>query len=362
MDTNNKEVIAERIYYLLCSSYQYLYETGKKKGHWEDLRGTALAGIALDLKEVPNSIWLRLIRSNLLSNQITEGEAIGSWSEEIWDTAMCLIALKSFEISSKDPIIKTPIDWIASLYQVNTRNNWHDEPWETCWAIIAILTTGIIPQNLDIKEPIRWLLGFQEDNGRIIAPHYTAYYLIIWDKLQKTMIDTQDAVFFDNAKDLSMRYLRSLLHESSDDVLWSGEAWSNGQILWSLCLVDHQLTEDTLFIDKVLNWFEKNQGKQGNWLDIEDTASAIIGLHALLEVISKSSPYLQSKSIKQTLQKRLPCPDIYIKRPLIEQHKETGGISINLNNRFIKTLAIIGALAAGLTTVVSLFDFFKKMF
>lgn len=362
MDIQKKEEIIERIYYLLGGAYNYLYETGKEIGHWEDTRGTALAGIALDLKESPNSIWIRLVRNHLIDKQIKEGEVSGSWNEEIWDTSMCVMALKSFEMSSKDPIIKRAIEWIASLYQLNKRNNWHDEPWETSWAIVAILTAGLIPAHLNIEEPIDWLLNFQEHNGRIIAPHYTAYYLIICDRLKKFNLDKTITARYEESNALSRMYLKQLLDNSSGEILWSGEAWANGQILWAICLNDNSILEDEVYILKILVWFEKNQCKQGNWSDIEDTASAIIGLHKLLCLLIDSSEYLKPKSVRLTLQKRFPSPDIYVKRPFLEMHKETGGLSINLNNRFVKNAAVLGTITAGLVTVLTLIDFLIKLF
>jgi hypothetical protein len=361
MDIEKKEEFIERIYYLLCGGYKYLYETGKQTGHWDDIRGTALAGIALDFKEPANSVWLRLIRNWLIKNQIGQGDVAGAWGEEIWDTAMCVMALKSFELSSKDPIIKTSIDWIASLYQINKRNNWHDEPWETCWALIAILTSGTIPQNIKVEEPVKWLLEFQESDGRIIAPHYTAYYLIIWDRLKKTRLSEEVSVQFEEAKDLGLGYLKNLLKDASDDTLWSGEAWANGQILWAMSCVDPTMIEDEQITERIVTWFEVTQGTLGCWSDIEDTSSAIIGLYRLLEGITNSAESLKGRGIKQTLQKRLPSPDIYIKKPFIEKHIETGGISIHLNNRLIKVLAIFGTLCAGFVTIYSLFDIIKKL-
>ena len=361
MLVNKNEEFIERTFHILCSGYSYLYEKGKQEGHWEDIRGTALAGIALDLKEAPDSVWLRLIRNYLVRTQSQEGDVTGSWGEEVWDTSMCVLALKSFEVSSRDPLVKSSIDWIASLYRVSERNNWHDEPWETCWALMAILTAGTIPSNLKIEEPVKWLLEFQEENGKIIAPHYTAYYLLIWDKLNKTTISSHDKIIFDEAKQKCANYLIEVLRDSPSHVLWTGEAWSNGQILWALLSIDGIALDDEL-LNKVLNWFETNQGKQGNWSDIEDTASAIIGLYFLLEHVLSASTSLRNKDIKQTLQKRLPCPDVYIKRAFIEQNKESGGISINLDGGTIKILAVLGAIGGSIATGVSLFDYFKKFF
>ncbi len=40
MDNSKKEEFVENIYSLMLNVYNYLYQTGKTKGHWEDIRGT----------------------------------------------------------------------------------------------------------------------------------------------------------------------------------------------------------------------------------------------------------------------------------------------------------------------------------
>ncbi len=364
INMNNNQQIEEyneRILFMLGNAYEYLYQTGKLKGYWEDLRGTALAGIALDYKELPNSTWIKLIKNNLKSNQITNGESIGSWNEEIWDTSMCVIALKSFEVSSRDNIIMNSIDWISELYRLNNRDNWHDEPWETCWALIAILTSGIIPEKIVIDDPINWLLDFQEDDGKIIAPHYTAYYLIIYKLLKKITLKEENIRKFKNSKDKALLYLKEIL-KNSEEIIWTGEAWANGQILWAISDLDKTFFEDKEILEKTISWFEQNQNKKGNWSDIEDTASAIIGLYKLLSNITEKSDLGKHKNIKNILQKRHPSPDVYIKKPLIERHPETGGLSIHFNNKTIKTTALIGVIGAGLATLFALIDFIKRLF
>lgn len=355
------EDFSDRILHMLCNAYTYLYHTGKENGHWEDLRGTALAGVALDYKELPNSVWIKLIRGHLETNQIERGESIGSWNEEIWDTAMSIIALKAFEVSSRDSIIKTAIDWISSLYRLNHRDNWHDEPWETSWALIAILTTGVIPENISIEDPIHWILNFQEDDGSIIAPHYTAYYLIIHNLLKKTPVKRESFPIFEEAKNKALLYLKNSLN-SCETILWSGEAWANGQILWAISDIDNTFCDSPDKIDKILSWFESNQSKDGNWSDIEDTASSIIGLYKLLNNLTINASTDRNRILRNVLQKRLPTPDVYIKKPLLERHPETGGISIHLNNRIIKIAAILAALAAGVSTLISISEFLRKEF
>ena len=360
-DGKKFEDFYERILFMLGNGYNYLYSTGKTKGYWDDSRSTALAGIALDLKEPANSPWIRMIRENLIKNQCKTGESNGSWNEEIWDSAMSIIALKSFELSSRDPIIKNAVEWISHLYQLNNRTNWHDEPWETSWAVIAILTTGIIPPNVKIEEPVKWLIDFQESDCRIIAPHYTAYYLIIFKLLNKFPINEQDYSFFENSKIKAIDYLFSEL-DKQKNILWTGEAWANGQILWALAENESELFQHPERIEKILQWFESNQSKAGNWSDTEDTASAIIGLVKLLISLSALKDTDSRRNIRAVLQKRLPAPELLIRKPLIEKHPETGGLSIHLNSRVLKNIALIGATGAALATLISFVEFFKKLF
>lgn len=353
--------LVERIIHMLSSGYDYLYQTGKLKGYWEDLRGTALAGVALDYKELPNSLWIKMIRRHLENSRIVTGESNGSWNEEIWDTSMCIIALKSFEVSSRDPIVKDAIDWISSLYNLNNRNNWHDEPWETSWALIAILTAGIIPETLQIDDPVKWLIDFQEEDGRIIAPHYTAYFLLIYGLLNKTPLRNESVKLFDSAKDKSLNYLNKIALDSKS-ILWSGEAWANGQILWAIADTSPKLYQDVVYIEKIVSWFEENQSEDGNWSDIEDTSSSLIGLYRLLKNLNDNGIYKTNRGLKEVMQRRLPSPRVYVKRPFFERHPETGGLSIHLNNRIIKGLALIGAMGAGLATILTLIDYIRKFF
>ena len=348
----------ERIYSLLTQGYFFLFQEGGKEGHWYETRSTALAGMCLEIREHGDSQWLKSVRKWLLDNQITEGDATGSWGEEIWDTAMAIIALKSFGVSSKDESIQKGLKWISALYSVNGRGNWHDEPWETSWALMAILTSGLSVEQVNIVKAIEWLISFQDTDGRIISPHYTAYFVLINSRLDKVEIDTTSRERIAQANKKAIECLVMLLEESDKDRLWTGEAWSNGQILWSLSMGRAFPVSNGVLLNKTIHWFESTQSKSGNWRDIEDTASAILGLYSLLETIVANTEGIQSaKEIYKVLQKRVPTPSLYIKRPFIERHKDIGGISINFSNRMVRVIATIGLLATISATIAQLIDF-----
>ncbi len=102
---------------------------------------------------------------------------------------MCIIALIRLGVSRKDNCIQKGLRFISKLYPVNGRNNWHDEPWETSWALIAILLSGVSIPSGDVLAAVTWLMSLQDPDGRIVAPHYTAYFLLVNHFLDKIEVD-----------------------------------------------------------------------------------------------------------------------------------------------------------------------------
>lgn len=352
------ESMIEQIYSLLTPAYSFMFRAGSKDGHWHEVRSTALAGICLDFRELGDSPWLHSIRRWLQSNQITEGTAIGSWGQEVWDTAMAIIALMSLGVHSKDDSIQNGLKWMAGLYSANGRANWHDEPWETSWALIAFLKTGLVIPPVDISEALWWLLRLQAPEGVIISPHYTAYFLLIHHNLGKIEVSPADHEAFREGNLRAANYLIQALKQSPPDKLWTGEAWSNGQILWALCESSMFPASDETLLRKTLRWFDSVQEPEGNWSDVEDTASAIIGLHSLLRLLSLMlDGRRHMKELYAELRKRSPTPALYVKRPFIERQKESGGISINLSHGLLTIISFVCGLVVASATLATLVDF-----
>lgn len=357
----------EQIHDMLADGFGFLFRRASRTGHWHEPRSTALAAICLQSREDCSSPWLRTVREWIEEQQIRQGPAAGSWCEEIWDTAMCVLALKELGISSRNPAVENALNWIASLFSANGRGNWHDEPWETSWALIAILRSGRILSTLDVAEPIKWLISLQGQNGNIVAAHYSAYFVLIRHYSRKAHLAEEVRNLINSASSRCVSFLISSLSASDPQRLWTGEAWSNGQILWSLCASKAFPADDQALITKVTTWFRQTQGTDGSWLDIEDTASAIIGLLKLLQVVSVANGIKEEdaeRDIERTLRKMVPVPKLHIRKPLIERERETGYVSINLPERFIKILLSVTAfLMVGLLSwIANLLQIYQGLF
>jgi hypothetical protein len=168
-----------------------------------------------------------------------------------------------------------------------------------------------------------------------------------------------------DARVKATRFLVDLLRDSSPETLWTNEAWSNGQILWFLAKGGLFPIEDGGLLHKALNWFRTRQSKEsGGWADVEDTASAILGLLELVrQIITHRSRQLHhpeqfpEKEFQDLLKKKVaPPPNLQRLRWL--EHHDDGCISIHIGRRAQKILAIAGsaiALLAALVTLGSMF-------
>jgi len=356
---------------LLKGAYSFLFKVASRKGHWNEVRCTALAAMCLQLREDGSSKWLVAVRDWMLNQQSLEGGATGSWGEEIWDSAMCIVALKELEVSSRHQKVEQGLKWITSLYSVNGRNNWHDEPWETSWALMAILRAGRGLPNIDIASAIRWLISLQSEDGKIIAPHYTAYFLLINYFSRKVNLSDDVRDSLERTSKKCQTYLLESLRNSDPQRLWTGEAWANGQILWALCLSGLFPVTDDGLVEKTIAWFERNQSAEGNWSDIEDTASSMLGLSALLKNLITLEAELSHKikdvdrEIENRLRKAVVVPKLSIKKPLWEREKETGYISVNIKEstaRLIIALLtfIFVALLGWVANIIQVLQMFFK--
>lgn len=345
----------EASFELLKASFDFLLCSASNRGHWNEPRSTALAAMCLQLREDGSSPWLKAVKGWILKQQICEGGAGGSWCEEIWDTAMCIIALKELEVSTRHESIAGGLKWIENLFSANGRNNWHDEPWETSWALMAVLRSGRTPKNIDVASAIKWLISLQDEEGKIISPHYTAYFLLIDYFSRKINLADDVREQMSLACEKCKAYLIDALLSSDDRYLWSGEAWSNGQILWSLCLTKLFPIREEGLVTKVVSWFEQNQTPEGNWSDIEDTASATLGLSELTKNLMHMESEIREdkrdveRDFENRLKKAVPLPKLSLYKPLFEKDSDCGYFCLNIKESTAKLgAAILGFLAVGL--------------
>lgn len=361
---------ADRIFEMLKHGFTSLFGRASRHGHWQEVRSTALAGMCAQLREDGHSLWLRTIADWLRKKQIQEGEAAGSWGEEVWDTAMCIIALKDLEVSSKDPAIEKAMGWMGGLFSQNRRDNWHDEPWETSWALLAACRCGRLDKRVDAEKALHWLVSLQSENGIIVAPHYTAYFVLIEDWASKLVLSEKCRDACRIAKDRCVTALNRLLEESPPEVLWTGEPWSNGQILWALSRTGTFPYAKHALVEKTLQWFERAQAADGSWLDVEDTASAILGCVALLELLYLRDNFARPtrrqevrREVEQQLRRAVRVPNLALRLRLIERDRDTGYIAINLREQTVKlvlwTLSLI--FVSGIGFIVNFQQFIQLL-
>jgi hypothetical protein len=354
-----KQKLLKEIYNTLAKGYDWLYHQAIDTGHWGDIRSTALSSIALELREPINSKWLSTSRNWLLGEQTSVNDTYFHWNEEVWDTAMAIFSLNQLHLNQKDPRYQKTIDWIENLFNKTKRQNWHDEPWETSWALIAILEGNNSQKYFQtIVNSLDWLLSFKSSNGMIIAPHYTAYYIMIFSKLNnaasqyKFQLDEK----YSKAADEATYYL---VNEIKPDILWNGEAWANGQILWALCYAKRFPVSNENLIDTVVNWFALNQeSDNGNWEDEEDTASALIGLCHLLMRMEEIENY---DELRRRLRDKYETPDLRIKPKFIEHHSN-GYYSVNLSPFLLRAAIIISTVISGIWLILEFGGYLLKLF
>jgi len=362
------KVIKKEIYKCISRAYNWLFNLAIHSGHWEEVRSTALVGLCLELREPMNSPWLARIKDWLLEQQkpirgfCQYGDDRASWGEELWDSSIALICLNHLGLSENTPQSQKTIRWIQSLYNKNNRHNWHDEPWETSWCILAILETKAPSELPNIAyNATKWLLSIQDYDGKIVSPHYTAYFVLIGSKLidYHLKLSQEDKKMILTAVNRATEYL---LNTISEDVLWTGESWSNGQILWALSSSKNFPCNNTALLQKVVGWFVAHQDKEnGSWEDVEDTASAILGLYYLLRQIAETEDRLDESDLRKKLVEHLETPKLCLKRKFIQLHDDCC-TSINLSPTVRKAVAILFALASGLTVVIALWDYTKGLF
>jgi len=348
-------VLKDRLVTAVSNAYCWLFETAAPAGHWNEVRSTALAGIALCRREAGGCPWLDAIRDWLVSKQVEMGADQGSWGEELWDTSMALLALLELRVPPNDPAIQRALAWQASLFGANGHHNWHDEPWETSWSLLAGLKVrqrGGGEPPWDTLKALDWLQSLQDSEGRIVAPHYTAYFVSICAELP-------DHARGGGRFDAPAQAAASSLNRSwKDEVLWSGEAWSNGQILWILAATGRlDLAGDRA--GRLIRWFTSHQGADGSWgRDVEDTASAVLGLHALLlqlELRTTPSRSAAENLIYTQLRRCFQTPIYRPRRDWIESHPD-GTTAINLTPRRKRALSIGLAAVSAVSLLITFWE------
>jgi hypothetical protein len=356
------DYLEQELYRILTKAYGWIFNKGRCDGHWKDMSDTALVALCLTKREPSTSPWLLHLKDWMLSQQMEDGEENGSWEEEIWGTATTLIALSKLGVPTNEPKMVKGLNFVHKLYNTTGRSNWEDEPWETSWAILAIAQTNCKKYLEDAFQGMEWLMSLQDESGRIIAPHYTAYFIKITYSLNKRqLIPEEEQEKYQNTVDKATHYLLTNMNEEK---LWTGMAWSNGQILWSLASTYNFPFEDRRAVKMMLDWFGRNQEVDGNWYDAEDTASSILGLFFLLRgykiynLKERSDIADVDTVIYERLRRMLATPKCSFGRKTIEV-MEDGTTRINIAPGTLRTATILFAIASGVTVFIALYEWLK---
>lgn len=355
--------IERGIYQAVSRGYEWLFQTGQGKANWKLVDHTALVAIAMTLREPKNSHWIMAIRKWLVSQQSEIEPETFSWDESVSDTSMALIALIRMGVIPKDPAIVNGISFLRKVFHYNKRMNWEDEPWETSWAIMAIAESGDSQAMDEACQGARWLLEIQEPNGAVIAPHYTAYFIkVVQTICKKQTIEGYCILDESRYKESANRAADYLLSNIDKDTLWTGEPWSNGEIVWALASTGRFPFDNPQLLNMVVDWFVKKQGADGNWYDPEDTACSILGLLALLK--SYLLHNLQDKALKEDvdtmiynhLRRMYEPPKLMMEKKFVEV-LEDGTTTLNFSPTTLKVSAILFAIVSGFTVLYAIWDF-----
>jgi hypothetical protein len=166
---------------------------------------------------------------------------------------------------------------------------------------------------------------------------------------KKVSLDTATNQLIEKTQERCVTYLTNELIKSDPAKLWTGEAWSNGQILWILNLSAKFPGDDREIVEKSIWWFENQQSADGNWSDVEDTASAIIGLYSLLQSLvtltTETGPAETAvlDRLDRRLRKAVPVPKLQIKKKLVHFDDETDYLSLNFTRRSVRSVATVMA-------------------
>jgi hypothetical protein len=136
-------------------------------------------------------------------------------------------------------------------------------------------------------------------------------------------------------------------------VLWTGESWSNGSILYSLCSARFlPKGSAALLSKKAVKWFGTKQKPDGNWEDVEDTAWAILGQLALSRRARQEEH--DRGDWRTELRGHVSAPGLILKRGFVERQPD-GYMTVNLSPALLKWLGrgvAILAVISGIVTIV----------
>ena len=301
---------------LIVDLVRGLIAEGCERGNWEDARGSG--DVLIALSEVLDESAFPRLRSDAyrhLTSLAIRSDGTATWGEEVWDTAIALIALCRMP-SPDRALIADGARWLAELYR-KSDGNWYYEPWDSLWALVAMHDAlALVPDaapEFDPKPALVWLLSvFDHGRGQLVNSHNSAQFLIASSRWldHPVMIAPSSALAeeLQAARVVAADTLMSSLRQ--DGQLWRADLWANSLIVWGLADAG-AVALDPSGRSEVAQGFRDSMKRNS---PTEDRAFAVIALSRLVRTLSGTTASCLPEGIL-AFERRYPDPAL---RALLE--------------------------------------------
>ena len=218
--------------------------------------------------------------SKLRMKQIKERNSKnGSWSGEIYDTAISLLAINKAKLHTeparKIDYLERGLNFLEKNYEQNSKN-WSDYLPETITSCKAILELRDQDQWENLKNSLQWLCSRQcSDDKSFVSTKYTAEIVSLL-RLAETEMATDE---FDESIEYGIKHIR--LAAESDS--WSSNPWTLSKIVLAILQVEKLAKIKDSLVKESIGKLLAQQFTNGSWNDsVVTTASCIITLAEML--------------------------------------------------------------------------------
>jgi hypothetical protein len=206
------------------------------------------------------------------------------WNEEVWDTALCTMAINSGGGEEYSHRLKEIDTWLLEEYS-EAEQNFHNEPWESMWAVMVMLHTAELTRRRIkiIRDSISWVLSKRNSEGVLIAPHYAGLLLTVLNTAgEKVKLNKGERFLYEKAIQDNFSYLMNEFEIKYDqEALWNDEPWSTGLILYGLAScgeLSKPLYRNRQFNRFLKDWCSNEWDPSIGWNDTTDTSGLLLGL------------------------------------------------------------------------------------
>ena len=267
----------------VCKENQYGTWGGAPQINARCIWAVANCGLAYKDKRFINSSIVALFD---ISMKTEDGL---SWNDEIWDTAMCAIAIMQGSRADFKNRLNEVKRWLLNQYS-ELENNFYNEPWESLYALITLLDMGAYLEKLTrddlkkIKSCVTWILSKRTEEGVLISPHYCGLLLIVLGyMLKRVRLTKKEKALYTDAIRKSVSYIcDDFTVKKKEDALWNNDIWSIGIILYGLAKTfqwTSAIFDEPEFSSFLVQWCESEWDTSYGWAEnVGDTSELLIGL------------------------------------------------------------------------------------